>query len=241
MRILVIQHESEAPAGVVGEALDAAGAERVTVKPMAGEALPGAPDGFAGALLLGGPMSVAGDDTHPHYRALFRLVRGFHDEGRPIFGICLGAQILARSLESRVYPQGGTEFGFQPVELTPAALADPLFAGLGPSLRPMQWHEDSFDLPKGAVLLAENAFCRNQAYRMGDLSYGVQFHPEVNRRVLTGWVGHPAAIQASGWTDVARRMEDEMDRHLERAMALGRTLAGRWMGLVRRRWGKAAA
>jgi GMP synthase-like glutamine amidotransferase len=241
MRILVIQHETEAPAGVVGEALDAAGAERVTVNPIAGEALPETPDGYAGVLLLGGPMSVAEDDAHPHYRTLFRLVRGFHEEGRPIFGICLGAQILARGLGSRVYPQGGTEFGFQPVTLTEAGLADPLFAGLGPSVRPMQWHEDSFDLPAGAVLLAENAFCRNQAYRMGELSYGVQFHPEVNRQVLTGWVGHPAAVAASGWSDVARRMEDEMDRHLEQAMTLGRMLTSRWMGLVRRRWGKAAA
>jgi GMP synthase-like glutamine amidotransferase len=235
MRILVIQHENDAPAGVVGEAIDAGGGERVSVRPMAGEALPAAPDGFAGALILGGPMSVVADDTHPHYRSLFRLVRSFHDSGRPIFGICLGAQILARSLGARVHRHHGVEFGFRPVELTADGAADPLFAGLGPRLQPMQWHEDRFDLPDGAVLLAENAFCRNQAYRVGQHSYGVQFHPEVNRPVLEGWVDNAAAVAASGWTDVATRMQGEMDRHLEKAMALGRALASRWIELVRRR------
>ncbi|MBI1778095.1 MAG: type 1 glutamine amidotransferase [Proteobacteria bacterium] len=241
MRILVIQHEAEAPAGVVGEGLDRAGAERITVEPLRGDALPDRPEEFAGLLLLGGPMSVAADDTYPHYRPLFRLVGAFHETGIPVLGICLGAQILARGLGRRVYRHRAIEFGFQPVTVTAAGAADPLFTGRGPDLRPMEWHEDTLDLPDGAVLLATNDFCRNQAYRVGEVSYGVQFHPEVDRRILEDWAASPAAQAASGWSDVKARMQAEMDRHLDQAMSLGRTLAARWMDLVKHRRARRAA
>jgi GMP synthase-like glutamine amidotransferase len=241
MRILVIQHEDEAPAGVVGTAMDAAGAERVTLRPIAGDALPDRPDGFEGALLLGGPMSVADDDTFPHYRAMFRLVRSFHESGLPVLGICLGSQILARSLGKRVYRHAGVEFGFQEVHLTEAGRSDPLFQGLGSRVKPMEWHEDTFELPEGAALLATNAFCANQAYRVGDRSYGVQFHPEVDRKIVEDWMKSPAAPTASGWSDVETRMQGEIDRHLADAMTLGRTIATRWMNLVKSRTAKHAA
>ncbi|MEP7124000.1 MAG: type 1 glutamine amidotransferase [Byssovorax sp.] len=234
MKILVVQHDDDGPAGVVGERIDALGGERVTVLPHRGEALPESPEGFAGAVLLGGAMSVTADDTYPHYRHLFELTRAFHEAGTPILAICLGAQIVARALGERVYRHTETEIGFCAVELTAEGRADPLFAGLGPALRPMQWHEDTFDLPRGAVLLATSAGCRNQAYRVGASTYGVQFHPEVNRAIVEAWGAMPDAQSASGSSDLPRALREQATAHLAAAEAVGRAIAERWMRMLKR-------
>jgi GMP synthase-like glutamine amidotransferase len=232
MKILVVQHDDEGPAGVVGERIDALGGERITVLPHRGGALPASPAGFAAAVFLGGPMSVADDDTHPPDPHLFALARAFHEAQRPLLGICLGSQIVARALGQRVYRNATTEVGFCPVELTDEGRIDPLFAGLGPLLHPMQWHEDTFDLPAGAALLATGAACRNQAYRASATTYGVQFHPEVDRRIVEAWAALPEAQAAVGTPDLPVIWRKQMDLHLAAAEAVGRTLAERWMKLV---------
>ncbi len=232
MKILVVQHDDDGPAGLFGERIDALGGERVTVSPHRGEALPESPEGFAGAVFLGGPMSVAGDVGDSHFPRVFRLARAFHDAQKPLLGICLGAQILARALGKEVYRGEETELGFCAVELTQEGRTDVLFAGLGPVLRPMQWHEDTFDLPDGAVLLATGAACRNQAYRASATTYGVQFHPEVDRAIVEAWAAMPEAQTAAGSTDLEGVMRAQLSRHLADAEAVGRTLADRWMRLV---------
>lgn len=232
MKILVVQHDDEGPAGVVGEQIDAGGGERITVSPHRGEALPASSAGFAAAVFLGGPMSVADDNTHPPDPHLFALARAFHEEGKPLLGICLGSQIVARALGQRVYRNATTEVGFCLVELTDEGRADPLFAGLGPLLHPMQWHEDTFDLPAGAALLATSAACRHQAYRASATTYGMQFHPEVDRRIVEAWAALPEAQEAMGTPDLAALWRRHMNEHLAAAEAVGRTLADRWMKLV---------
>jgi GMP synthase (glutamine-hydrolysing) len=232
MRILVIQHDDDGPAGVVGERIDATGGQRITVRPHRGEPLPESPSGFAGALLLGGAMSVSEEADYPHSPHLFRLVRAFHDAGKPLLGICLGAQIVARALGQRVYRHEVREFGFSDVNLTAEGRRDPLFADLGATLRPMEWHEDTFDLPAEAILLAANETCRNQAFRVGVSTYGVQFHPEVDRAIVAAWSASLEAREASGSSDPARLLDRQMREHLGAAEALGRSLGDRWMALV---------
>lgn len=235
MRILVVQHDREDPTGVVGESLAARGAELVTTLPHLGQALPAGPDGYDGLLLMGGPMCAADDKGHPYFPDLHGLVRRFHDSGRPILGICLGAQIIARAFGKRVYRNPVTEIGFRTVRLTKAGAADPMFSGFG-ELRPMQWHEDTFEMPKDATHLAENDECRNQAYRIGAGTYAVQFHPEVTRPMVRSWAKSPSA--KSGTAD---RLEDEMNRYLPAAEKLGRTMGERWGELVERHARRSAA
>lgn len=86
--------------------------------------------------------------------------------GVPVFGACLRAQLLAASLGARVYPGPEPEIGLLPVFLTDAGAGDPVFAGLPPSSS-LQWHEDTFDLPSGAALLATSAVYPHQAFRWG--------------------------------------------------------------------------
>lgn len=236
MRILVVQHDRDDPVGVVGEPIVARGATLVVAFPPGGEGFPEGPEGFDGLILMGGPMSAADDGGHPHYARLRQAVRRFHDAGRPVLGICLGAQIIARSFGKPVYRNAVTEIGFSPVRLTDAGRADPLFAGLGPELCPMQWHEDTFDLPEGATRLAENGACLNQAYRVGRSTYAVQFHPEVDRDMVRAW-----ARNAGAGADAVERLEGEMKSHLAEAQRVGRALGDRWADLIEGRGRRSAA
>jgi GMP synthase (glutamine-hydrolysing) len=236
MRILVIQHDREDPAGVVGERLAARGAGLDIVLPPDGEAFPAGPENHDGLVLMGGAMCAADDARFPYFPELHRMVRRFHDAGRPVLGICLGSQIIARSFGKPVYRNKVSEIGFCPVRLTEAGRRDPMFAGLGSELVPMQWHEDTFDLPAEATRLAENDACLNQAFRIGAATYGVQFHPEVTREMVRTWV---ASVRPGPETE--QRIEAEMDRHLAAAEHLGRAIGDRWFDLVERHGQRSAA
>ena len=236
MRILVVQHDREDPAGVVGEQVVARGATLVPILAPEGGAFPDGPEGFDGLILMGGPMCAADDEGYPYYPRLHRMVRRFHDAGRPILGICLGSQIIARSFGKPVYRNKATEIGFCPVQLTEAGQADPIFAGLGSELRPMQWHEDTFDLPDEATRLATSDAALNQAYRIGRSTYAVQFHPEVDREMVRAWAKSAKADDA-----LTARLEAEMKDHLPAAEHLGRTIGDRWADLIGRHGQRSAA
>jgi len=129
------------------------------------------------------------------------------------------------------------ERGFKPVTSTPAGSGDPVLGSLGPTRHIMQWHYDTFDLPKEAVLLATGPDCANQAFRLGDSQYGVQFHPEVTAEIVRDWV---ARFRTEGASQaevdaIGREIEAQIDRHLPEAAAFARDLARSWLDLVRRK------
>src|SRR5262249_58625593 len=95
-----------------------------------GELLPRGPAGLDGMIILGGPMHAGDDAGYPAFPALLGLIRRFHAQGKPIFGICLGAQLIARAFGKTVYRFGGCEVGYLPVEITREGMTDPLLAGL---------------------------------------------------------------------------------------------------------------
>ena len=111
----------------------------------------------------------------------------------PVLGICLGSQLLAKTLGARVYPNHVKEIGWYPVELTPAAADDPLFAQSGTRTM-FQWHGDTFDLPSGAVHLARSPACENQAFRYGRRAYGLQFHIEMTAAMIDDWLSVPEQL-----------------------------------------------
>lgn len=153
------------------------------------------PSGFDALLAFGGPMNVDEDEEYEWLAAEKRIVGEAVCAGVPYFGVCLGAQLLARSLGAPVYPATKPEVGLLKVRLTGAAQSDPLFSDLPDPLPCFQWHGDTFDLPAGSTLLATSAVCRNQAFRWGS-AYGIQFHLEVTPRMVAEWAQVPA-YQAS--------------------------------------------
>ena len=140
---------------------------------------------YAGLIVMGGPMSV--NDDFPWLRLEIAAVQRAIERGMPLLGVCLGAQMIARAMGARVYPNARKEIGWGRIEWTAAARADRVFGGRMGFANVFQWHGETFDLPAGADLLATGEVCRHQAFRARGNVYGVQFHPEVTPGTIVEW------------------------------------------------------
>jgi GMP synthase (glutamine-hydrolysing) len=149
-------------------------------------------EGYAGLVVLGGPMSVDEVDRHPHLATEMELVLEAVDRQIPVLGICLGAQLIAKALGAAVRAGAKKEIGWHDVALTDVAGSDPLLGHLARETRLFQWHGDVFDLPDGAVHLASSERCAYQAFRHGSNVYGFQFHLEVDEPLIERWLRVPA-------------------------------------------------
>jgi GMP synthase (glutamine-hydrolysing) len=236
MRLLVLQHCPVTPVGLVGERAIERGAELVTLFPHDGDGLPEDMRGFDGLVVLGGPMHAGDDANYPAFAPILSLIRECHDIEMPVLGLCLGAQLIARAFGAKVYRFGGLEVGYPSVQLTPAGRSDPLFRGLAPEQRIMQMHEDSFDLPEGAVLLMRNDACENQAFRVGSSIYGIQAHPEVTLKDARNFPRDCWAAMTRHFGEDAEAVEQkvlaEVGAHFERGAAFCRTMTDRWLDLA---------
>lgn len=233
-RILILQNSPGAPAGVVGDQLARGGASLDIRLALGGDPLPSIPEGYDGLLVLGGPMSPNDDDDYPGLKVDRELIRAFAASGRPVLGICLGAQLIARAFGGAARRHDVPEIGFTRIELTKGAVDDHLLGGLDALPRLMHWHYDTFDLPDGAVLLATNGVCPNQAFRLGRAVHAVQFHPEVTAEIVRDWLRRFRAEGGSTDAITDDVLEAQMRDHLAAAEAFGRALADRWLALVER-------
>lgn len=178
-RVVVVQHlEPEGPARIAAELRDE-GVEIDVVRVDLGEPVPGDLEGVDGLVVMGGPMSAGSDDGFPTRSAELRLLAGAVAAEVPTLGVCLGAQLLAVAAGGEIRPGRGPEIGWGPVELRASAAADPLFAGLPEELSALHWHGETYDLPPGAVRLASSSDYEEQAFRVGQCAWGLQFHLEV--------------------------------------------------------------
>jgi len=235
LHILTVQNDVLGPMGLVGEHLMRRGATVEEVMPHAGEALPSNHRVYDAILILGGAMDAFDDEKNPSFRPLIDLLRGFHAAEKPILGICLGAQLVARTFDRPVYRHIELELGFTEVEITEAGAATPLFAGLARRQWVMEWHQDTFELPEGAELLVTGQRCRNQAFRIGRHVYAFQFHFEANMAMLRSWLKpNRAALQASHPQFVAG-FERDLAAHMPAQSELARQISNRWLDLVEER------
>ena len=139
-------------------------------------------------VIMGGPMNVYEEDAYSFLKEETVFIRKALDQNIPSLGICLGAQLIAKALGAKVYKAQVKEVGWDDILLNEEAQKDSLFSKMTyPAMRVLQWHEDTFDLPKGAVLLASSRQVPHQAYRYMQNTYGLQFHVEVNRAMLEDW------------------------------------------------------
>lgn len=190
MKVLIIQTLASEGPGRVREILEEQGWEVDLRYLEGGDPVPSGEEvlAYGAAVLLGGPMSVYDHQDYPFLKDVARLSRDLLRSGLPTLGICLGAQFLALASGRKVYKNRVPEVGFYEVELTPEGCRDPLFRGVGSKFTVFQWHDDTFDLPEGAALLASSPDCRCQAVRFGARQYGLQFHVELTREMIYEWV-----------------------------------------------------
>ena len=190
-RVLVVEHQGNAGLNHFAERIAAAGVETVVVGPDAGREIPDSLAGFAGLIVLGGAMGPTEDEKAPWLPGVRRLLRQGVIEEVPTLGICLGAQLLATALGGHVRTMpDGPEVGLLDVGFAEEAVGDPLFGDVAGSVVPaVQWHWLEADsLPEGARVLASSPACANQAFRIGELAWGVQFHPEALGGTAEDWV-----------------------------------------------------
>ena len=202
-RWAVVQHVSYEGPGLIGETLDGAGLAFDLVRIDLGAALPD-PRSIAGLVVMGGPMGVHDTDSHPWLAAERELIRAVVDTGRPVLGVCLGAQQLAAALGAEVTTGPVAEIGLGEVQLTANGRRDPVFGpeygGLAETAIPcVHWHQDTFSIPDGAVHLAATGVFPIQAFRMGERAYGLQFHVEVTDDLGAAWRPHlPDGVSLEG-------------------------------------------
>lgn len=147
-------------------------------------------DQMEGLIAMGGPIGAYEEDKYPFITRECKLLRDVARSGRPVLGVCLGAQLLAKALGANVFPGHEAEIGFGSVKLAPAAKLDRVLAAVGDSVPVFHWHGDTFALPDGAVLLASNRKYAHQAFRFGDCAYGFQFHIEPDAATWLAWREH---------------------------------------------------
>jgi GMP synthase-like glutamine amidotransferase len=152
--------------------------------PVDGDNLPSNVDGYNALVILGGPASVY--DNHRYLSDEENLIQRAMIKKIPTLGICLGSQLLAKSVGGNVYRGSKKEIGWYPVELTDEGMNE-IFKGLKKNITVFQWHGDTYDLPKNAVKLAKSELYPVQAFRVGN-AVGIQFHLEVSKDMVMDWI-----------------------------------------------------
>jgi GMP synthase (glutamine-hydrolysing) len=186
VRVLSVTHGPNVPGGVFDDVVREAGHELERwVVPLDGAPQP-APS-YDAVMVFGGSMHPDQDAQHPWLEREEEFLREVLTEEVPVVGVCLGAQMLARSAGAPVRPAPAPEIGWFDVELTPAGRDDPVLGVLPARTEAFQWHSYTFDVPLHGTELARSALC-TQAFRVARRAWGIQFHAEVTLPMVEAWI-----------------------------------------------------
>ena len=212
-RALVITHSATEGVGNVGTWLQDSGVELEVVEPWDGDELPGDLAPYDALVVMGGPQQAYDDSSAPWLRATKDLLRAAAGSNVPTLGICLGGQLLAEAMGGRVEKGAeGIEAGARLVAKRDAAWEDELFAEVPFTPTVVQWHEDAIiDLPPGAVHLASSPRYANQAFRVGERAWGLQFHIETPPEMVRHWGANYGGPVAEAGLDPAALAEQVVD------------------------------
>ncbi|ADH61036.1 glutamine amidotransferase class-I [Thermoanaerobacter mathranii subsp. mathranii str. A3] len=188
MQVLIIQHVRQEGPGLIAEIFSKKGWKLdIRIMDQPGTILPKKVADYKAVIILGGPMGAYEEPKYPYLYQVQELVRDAIERQIPILGICLGGQLIARALGATVKPNSIKEIGWYKIHLTEAGKKAFLFRDLPEEFWAFQWHGDTFELPEGAVLLAEGDTCTNQAFAYQECAWALQFHPEVTPIIIDYW------------------------------------------------------
>lgn len=174
-------------------------------------------------IILGGPIGVYQEDAYPFIKEELALIKKHIT--KPLLGICLGSQLIARALGSKVYPNHTKEIGWIPLTLTEEGLNSPIAPFKDAPM--FHWHGDTFDLPQGAKLLASTPNCENQIYTL-DKILAFQCHPEViGEQLESWWVGHAAELDQNKLS--VTKLREQTKQHSQAHQSAGTKCLENWL------------
>jgi len=228
MEMLSVIHGGEVRAGVFADPVRRRGHALTEWSAPNGFDPPRPIEDYDAVFVFGGSMHADQEPEHPWLRSEDALIRQVLELETPLFGVCLGGQLLAKAADAWIGAARRPEIGWFPLELTDDAADDPLFERLPRSFDAFQWHYYAFDVPNGAVELARNDVCP-QAFRLGERAWAVQFHPEVTLAQVEAWIDDPddpcpdpeglraeTRKRIDAWNDLGRTMADAFIEVAER-------------------------
>jgi GMP synthase-like glutamine amidotransferase len=241
-RAIILQHLDREGPGIIADLCQQRGLEVNILRLDLGASVPATLENGDILVVMGGSMGVAdlADSRYPFLARELELLRKVLAEKQPVLGVCLGSQLLAHAAGSRVYPNqyrdalGGVrpkrEVGFGEVRLLRTD-HEPALAGLPETVPVLHWHGDTFDLPTNAIRLAQNDVCANQAFRIGQHAFGLQFHVETDAALVRTWAEEDSefarsALGPDGPATIIAMCESAVDK----MRATGKRLIGNILG-----------
>jgi GMP synthase (glutamine-hydrolysing) len=199
MKIHYLQHVSFEDLGSMEPHLNARGHE-LSCSPLHRNVLEHDPKDVDWLIVMGGPMGVHDEHVHPWLAEEKRFIRDVVEAGKPVLGICLGAQLLAEVLGARVYQNRHREIGWFPIMREADPAHSPIAALFPDELPVFHWHGDTFDLPDGALHLVSSEACCNQGFVWEDSVVGLQFHLESTQAGAEALIAHCGdELDGSAW------------------------------------------
>ena len=231
MHFMVLQHLDIEPPARIADCLRKQGHTFTTVHIDREEAIAESLTGYAGMIVMGGPMSV--NDISPFIKKEMDLLQQAIAQDFPVLGICLGAQMLAKAAGAEILPSPERELGWYPVFPTPDSETDALFSPLPvEGLNVFQWHGETFSLPEHSVSLASCPNVPNQAFRLGSCQYGLQFHIEVDETIIRQWIDAGESERNHLRGNGIRNILAEIPRHMFAMQSFCDTMCIRWLALA---------
>jgi GMP synthase (glutamine-hydrolysing) len=236
-RLLVFQHVAAEPLGTLDPLIRRRGHRiRFVNFERDPEAAPRI-DRYHGLIVLGGPMNVEDQKQRPHLRTELHTIEQALAQGKPVLGICLGAQLLAHVLGAPIERLARPEIGWYDLESTTTGQTDPVMGAFGACAPVFQWHGFGFRLPAGALHLARTAGWEDQAFRYGTSAYGFQFHLEMDAALIERWLANPAyatELQTSGLAHDGITIRRQTAEHVARMQQQAEAVFEKFLDLVGR-------
>lgn len=224
MRVLSVTHGPDVPGGVFEHEVEERGHTLVRWSAPDGGA-PDPPHDYDAVMVFGGAAHPDQDDRFAWLRHEEEFLREVLREHVPVFGVCLGAQMLARAAGACVGPARAPEIGWYEIELTPEGRADPILGVLPARATVFQWHRYTYDVPAGGTELARSEVS-TQAFRLDPPAWGIQFHAEVTLPMLTAW----ASEDPDDLLVPPQELLAESRERISASNELGRALCGAFLG-----------
>jgi GMP synthase (glutamine-hydrolysing) len=230
--LLILQHEPHEGIGAWEPIFRGQGRKVVTKNLFAGEKVPLEEEliAFDGIVIMGGPMSANDGEKLEFIRDELKMIPQALELKIPLLGICLGSQLIAKALKSKVYSGKQKEIGWYPLQLRPSAEKDPMFGSLSSPVFMFQWHGETFDLPSGAIHLAASSLYPNQAFRYTDRIYGLQFHCEMTDAMIRDWIEKGRKEIEEAGLEAVKILEDT-PKYLPTLRHWAHSIAQKWLAL----------